>query len=236
MTTYSLMHDEDLHRVMQNIPADVRALMRKYNLFVGGGMIRSLIAGEPVSDIDLFGQTVDILQKAALEIALSRKAQIHKTDNAWTIICPPRAALQFIQRWVFLDINSVVESFDFTVCQAAVGWERMDGADHRWVGLVADNFYRDLAGRRLVYTFPVRDEDAGGSMLRVRKFLMRGYNIQINSLAGVIARLMKGLEDSAFVGSPEGVKATILMARLREVDPLVLVDGLDVIDEHEKIT
>ena len=39
-----------------------------------------------------------------------------------------------------------------------------------------DEFYPDLAARRLVYTAPVRDEEAGGSLLRVRKFIERKDN------------------------------------------------------------
>ena len=46
-----------------------------------------------------------------------------------------------------------------------------------YVGLCNIRFYPDLAARRLVYTSPLRNEDAGGSILRVLKFYQRGYRI-----------------------------------------------------------
>ena len=71
-------------------------------------------------------------------------------------------------------------------------------------------------------------------MLRVRKFLQRGYNIQPASLAGVIARLVKGIEKNT-AGLPEYELAEQLSFLLLEVDPLLIIDGMDVIDEHEDI-
>jgi hypothetical protein len=75
-------------------------------------------------------------------------------------------------------------------------------------------------------------EDAGGSMLRVRKFLQRGYSIQSVSLAGVISRLVGKLDlQNKSYGEKE--IARIITGLLREVDPLTVVDGVELVDEHE---
>ena len=125
----------------------------------------------------------------------------------------------------------MVESFDFTVCMAAV-W--FDHATQKWQSLTSDRFYSDLSSRRLFYTSPVRNEDAGGSLMRVRKFLAKGYNIQAPSLAAVVWRLMQGvhMDSGAFKDSP----VAVLTGLLREVDPLTIVDGCDLVDEHEIVT
>ena len=99
---------------------------------------------------------------------------------------------------------------------------------------MSNGFYPDLAAHRLVYTFPKREEAVGGSILRVRKFLQRGYNIQAWSLAGVISRLLIAVEkDSILAKNGEQGLTKVITGLLREVDPLVVVDGVEAVDEHE---
>ena len=117
------------------------------------------------------------------------------------------------------------------MCQAVI-W--FDDSDKIWKSCVSDTFYSDLAAHRLVYTFPKREEAAGGSILRVRKFLQRGYNIQAWSLAGVISRLLIAVEkDSILAKEGELGLAKVITGLLREVDPLVVIDGVEAIDEHD---
>ena len=79
-------------------------------------------------------------------------------------------------------------------------------------------------------------------MLRVIKYIKRGYNIQVPSLAGVVARFIAGLKISndsiSIIDSVEHINETwaapILMALLREVDPLAFVDGIEMVDELSK--
>jgi hypothetical protein len=67
----------------------------------------------------------------------------------------------------------------------------------------------------------------------MRKFLMKGYNIQAPSLASIITRLISGIES---IERWNDFKRTeIITGLLREVDPLIAIDGLDVVDEHEVV-
>ena len=227
--------DYDLNFCVSRIPKDVRHLMSEYSLFIGGGFIRNTISGEKVNDIDLFGHDETNLKLAAQEIAMSRKGKIHETKYALTVICSPRIPVQFIKRWLYSDIETLCNEFDFTVCQAAIQVQS-DKDDtgkiiNVWSSFCSDYFYSDLAAKRLVYTSPKRDEEAGGSFLRMRKFLRRGYNIQASSMAGIVARLISKTQVRNF-SDEEHVK-TVITGLLREVDPLTVVDGLDLIDEHE---
>jgi len=229
---------QDLNFVVRRIPRDIRTLMMGSNLYLAGGFIRETISGGEVKDIDLFGENKDALKANAMLLAERRSVKCHSTDNALTVLCPPRMPVQFITRWVFGSPDGLVQSFDFTVCQAAI-W--FDKTTKEWASQASESFYPDLSARRLVYTFPSREEEAGGSMLRVRKFLTRGYNIQADSLAGVIARLalavkpdklpLHGDESPAHI---EKATAQVISGLLREVDPLLIVDGLDPIDEHDE--
>lgn len=219
----------DLHYVVRRLPKDIIELLRKHKLFVAGGFIRETVAGNEPKDIDLFGPEAETLKLIGKDLAEHRGGRAHFSDNAVTVICPPRMPVQLITRWCFEDAEPLVASFDFTVCQAAIWFDKTTGI---FMSAIAEDFYADLAARRLVYTAPVRQEEAGGSMLRVIKFVQRGYCIQANSLGSVIARLA-GQVDWGRTGGDHLTAAKVISGLLREVDPLLVVDGLEPINEHE---
>ena len=220
----------DVHFVVSRLPRDVRDLMQKRPIFLGGGFMRATIAGEKPADIDLFGNSKEMLDNAANEILANRPgANRSTTENAITIYQSPRLPVQFITRWLYDDPVKVAESFDFTIAQAVIWYECCKEGHSPWTSWASDGFYQDLAARRLVYTCPARNEDAGGSLLRVRKFLSRGYNIQPPALAAVIARLMAGVRDNVDVRD-EKATSTILEGLLREVDPMTIIDGQPITD------
>lgn len=218
---------DDLHFVVSRLPLDVKKLICERGLILGGGFVRATIAGEKPSDIDLFGASKDQLEAAGRALSDSRKgSRFHASKNAFTVLSGSRMPVQLIHRWLFADPRSCMESFDFTIAQAVVWFE-----SERWKSSCAPSFYSDLAARRLWYTSPKRNEDAGGSLLRVRKFLARGYNIQAPSLAAVVARLCMGVDWNRV--STENQATKVLCGLLREVDPLIAIDGVDLVDEHE---
>lgn len=227
----------DLHHVLSRVPRDILALVQQQRLFIAGGFIRSVIAGEPSADIDLFGSGKEFLKLIALELANKRGGRFHETDNAFTVLSGHRLPAQFIHRWTYAphEWHRLLGEFDFTIAKAAIWW--VPGANDtepgKWESACDERFYSDLAAKRLHYTRPQREEDAGGSLLRVRKFLRKGYNIQVASLASVVARLFVAVH-----GKDDGDEvwvSTILTGLLREVDPLLVVDGLDLVDEHQTI-
>lgn len=222
---------EDLRFVVTRLPRDVRTLAKDHGLFIAGGFIRETIAGNKAHDVDLFGPIKEGLGIAAELIAAKREARLYKTDNAITVLTGSRMPIQFITRWLYTDPQKLLHEFDFTVCQAVIWFDKTDGL---WKSSISDGFYPDLAARRLVYTYPQREEDAGGSMLRVRKFLQRGYSIQALSLGGVIARIARAV-DWHKVGDDEQRAGLVIAGLLREVDPLTIVDGLEPVDDHETI-
>lgn len=231
----------DLHFVVSHLPKDVRTLMEQKTLILAGGFIRELIAGNSVQDIDLFGPSRSELSDAADVIQKAREgARLHKTKNAITLLAPPRTPIQFITRWQYDEVEALVKSFDFTVCQAAVYFDR---GENSWKSCVHDDFYADLAARRLVYTFPVceeeeEEEEVGGSILRMRKFLVRGYNIQAPSMAGMIARIALSLDmdkiNACIAGeTPELAATKVITGLLHEVDPFTVIDGIEMHDETQ---
>ncbi|WP_190305720.1 hypothetical protein [Roseicitreum antarcticum] len=205
-------------------------------LFLGGGFVRAVVAGEQPSDVDLFGPSKELLTKIAEELQASRGGKqfcrLHHTRNAITVISIGRITVQFITRWEFADAKALVSSFDFSVCQAVIF---RDGGTKKspWSSVTGPRFYIDLAARRIHYTHPVREEEAGGSLMRALKYQRRGYVMQIESLAGVVSRLVAKLDPSKVDTKDEGAVTRIMLGLLQEVDPSIAVDGLEITDDHE---
>jgi hypothetical protein len=228
-------------------------------IFVGGGFLRSVVAGESINDIDVFVSSKSRAQILARELVIDRqkipypgmgepftpaqealiKRCIYETDNALTITCL-KPTVQIIYRWVFDSGDAAANSFDFTCC-AAMFWygpvrilndEGQDSVPH-WKSYCDTRFYPDVAAKRLIYRDPIRNEDAGGSMLRVLKYYQKGYRIPLDSLSRVIARLAGGVDlsrcEQRVLGNDgkytirvdQAQFAKVICGLLREVDPNV---------------
>ncbi len=223
----------DVKWVLSKLPKDVFELLKDHpgRLFLGGGFIRDVITGSKPNDIDLLGRE-NLLEGLASSFCASRvgagqAVRKVKTKNAVTIITPPRLTVQFITRWTYDTPAEVCLSFDYTMAMAVLFY---DGV--AWQSYCHKDYYADLAARRLVYTAPVRHEDAGGSMLRMRKFLSRGWNIQMESMAAVISRLCSGVDWESKRAMGEHERTLILAGLLREVDPSILFEGMPP-EDHE---
>lgn len=231
----------DLAWCLRRLPMPVFKLLQNNpnKIVLAGGFIRSCVANEPINDIDIFlmeaGKEQDEIKKAAklLTTALSGQGwqytepKVVETANALTYLMKPYP-VQIITRWPFMRPYEVLSSFDFTISQAAVYYGTDSAIPHspaRWRGIVTSEFYEDLAAKRLTYTVPNRNEDAGGSMLRVLKFYQRGYRIPLDSLGAVLARLQKGVDldriNKYLPAEREAQMAKVLTGLLREVDPNV---------------
>lgn len=225
------LNSHDLHFALRRLPRELIQVMKSTRyagrVYVGGGYLRAIVAGEPVNDVDVFVDSQAEAEPLAVLLVQLRnpelkeakpdderiKRRMHITKNAITIF-GFKTTIQIIYRWVFSKGPAVCGAFDFTCCCACFWFE-----DTKWRSYVDPRFYQDLAARRLVYRAPNRNEDAGGSMLRVLKYYQKGYRMPLDSLGAVVARLVKGVEDIEEMG--EDRLAFILTGLLREVDPLI---------------
>lgn len=227
---------QDLNWVLRTLPRAVVELMQANGtrIILSGGYIRSAVSGERANDIDLFCKTAEDAKLFAETLAGGKK-KVFETGNAYSIRKVGGYFVQFIHRWTYDNPEEILESFDFTIACASA-WYARDPDETQsspWHSLVDDNFYSDLAAKRLVYRAPKRNEDAGGSMLRVLKFYQRGFRIPLDSLGAVIARLVDGVEykqvevvagvgESSIGGATTEERwAKIITGLLRVVDPAV---------------
>ena len=238
---------QDFQWCLRRTPRRVLELLQEKPgaVFAGGGFVRAVIANESANDIDMFTTDKDsALSSARFLLSLKENEKpgrkIHESDNAFTVK-GLRLPVQIIHRWVYTSPEQLMASFDFTIAMAGFWWEKTgddieirrsmnDEPDEvtnkkvgKWHSICDDHFYEDLAAKRLRYMSPQRNEDAGGSMLRVLKFYQRGYRIPLDSMGAVIARLVQALDLGAIsqmVGQDrEQYTTKILTGLLREVDP-----------------
>lgn len=215
---------QDLRWALVRLPKNLKAVMEEKewlgNIYVGGGYLRSIVSGEKINDVDVFVKTEKDAELLAYKLS-SDKKDIIKTDNAYTV--KGKTTIQIIHRWLFQRAEDVSNSFDFTVCCAVIYCREKSGEAKtiEWNSFCDERFYRDLASKRLTYRSPISNEDAGGSMLRVLKYYQKGYRIPLDSLGGVIARLVVKLRsDGVDMGNEQAV-AKVLAGLLVEVDPSI---------------
>lgn len=218
---------DDLRHVLRAMPKDARTLMidlgkmERARIFLAGGAIRAIIAGEPVQDWDFLGATKNAVSEFIGTMKARRSgvpARIHHTRNAETLLTLGHTTVQGITRWCYADPLNLLAEFDFTIAKAVIWYDKGIG----WRSECDDRFYSDLAAKRLTYANPMREEDAGGSMLRVLKFVRRGYSISPEDLAKVMGRMHAAYEPRTGMTAAE-----VYAGLLRMVDPLGRIDGLD---------
>lgn len=207
------MNNDDYEWMMRRLPQWLRHLLHaRAGLYVCGGYCRSVIAREEVSDIDVFTSAARLhASRAMIRGAAPEGSRFVETENAMTVLVPDgKPPVQLIHRWSFHDIPGCLASFDFTI--SAAGFDGEKSYCH-------ERFYEDLAAKRLRYLKPEREEEAGGSLLRVLKFYQRGYRIPIEDFAQVLGRLLNRVRDDV---TPEctadGLEGEI-RRQLRLVDP-----------------
>ncbi len=211
MSEFVELSQDDITWVVKCIPLDLRVQMiaRPNKAIVAGGFLRACIAGEQKSDIDIFVPSVEDAKALVDDLQSNESRAVIVTENATTLygIGLP---LQVIHKWTFETAHAVLESFDFTIARSGV-W--FDGIT--WRGLADGRFYSDLAAKRLRYT---QNGVPGGSILRVLKFVARGYRIPPYEFASLVDALCTQ------AGTSPGLEN--LREIMNDVDPATVMDDL----------
>lgn len=177
---------EDLHAALTALPPNLKQAMEEtgQRVFVAGGFLRAIVAREPINDIDVFSEATVDANLFMLKCVQTEK--IHTTPNAFSLDTKP--PIQIIRNWNFATARACIESFDFSICQAAI-WYHLG----QWNSACSDNFYPDLAARRLRYNDSNRKGESTpvNSAVRLLKFYERGYVTTGDSLARVIRHVGK---------------------------------------------
>jgi len=208
----TVLHPDDVQACRDLLPDSLLNEMKKLGnrVFVAGGCIRAVVARESVNDIDVFTEATIDADKLARKISIhcdpddsfsTVEEDIHKTEYSWTIDTKP-IQVQIIRAWNYATAQKVIDSFDFTISQAAIWWE-----NGSWNSVCSNTFYSDLAARRIRYTGnPVLDgANPLNSALRVLKFYELGYVIDGFSYKQVVRMATPAIPSSVAASAPEGL-------------------------------
>lgn len=187
----TMLSPQDFEMVLNALPMGVRTTLYAFpSLFIAGGFIRAVLAGEEIKDIDIFTSDLSIVDEAVQFYVRQCQAVGHtmtEHETPCTITVKGEAyPAQFVNNIAYT-IEQGIQQFDFTICQAAL-WCDFEG----FRTCCTYEFIRDVAAKRLVYTAPDRVEAPGGSLWRAIKFTQRGYSITQVELAKLVARLVEG--------------------------------------------
>jgi hypothetical protein len=214
----------DLNYCVARLPWQLREAVEEREIsdaIIAGGFIRATIAREDVNDVDVFVPSEAVAQSLAADL-VKRKlgsgtaGHVFETKNALTLTCFA-PVIQIVHRWPFSGPAGVLNLFDFTVCRAAM-WFGISREGDRWTSQIGDSFYADLAAKRLVYTWPsIAEAEPGGSMLRLMKYLRRGYHPPLDTIAAVTARC--AAQAQYLCDTKARALEQDIIENLREIDP-----------------
>lgn len=154
--------------LFKNLDAATIITMQESNAIIAGGAIRSVFAGEYISDYDLYFDSEEDLQimKKYLDenfkaVFTSPNAISYKNDK----IC---IQLIIIPELIGLGYVELLKEFDFTICMGAFSMK-----ENRFYH--DKDFLTDLNERRLIFNIKAKYPMA--SMYRILKYIKRGYKI-----------------------------------------------------------
>ena len=179
-----------VEKVINSLPLWVCTMLKRNpkKLVVAGGVFRAIYENDNIKDIDLFVDSKDTAERLVDDYCIMmglREVDVQRTKNAINLHIDGEPPIQIITRWMYANPEDVIRSFDFTMAQGSLWW---DG--ERYQSAFGETFFVDVDLRQLVYTSPDRNEDCAGSLMRVVKFLRRGYNIDAKNLTAVVSRLV----------------------------------------------
>jgi hypothetical protein len=148
---------------------------------IAGGCLRRLFSGEPLgADVDVFCTSAPQRQRILSSLPggdpKSTKRQLLWHNNRkYDIVAP-----------LFKDVKDVLEHFDMTVAQIGLDLKTKDL-------YLADTFWQDLAGRRIIFTPPLIRPM--GTVMRVQKYIKQGYRMCVGQARVLVDELREVDED-----------------------------------------
>lgn len=165
----------ELDKFCERLLPETKDLFKK-NAFVAGGAISTLITNESFNDLDVYFESYDDLSTFCTHYVKIDELVKIVTENAISF----DGKVQVIKKYWGDPVN-MFHSFDF---QHLHGYYNYDSDEL----IIPDYVYRLIANKELIYTgseFPVN------SLLRIRKYLKRGWNIHSHSMLKIVFDIIK---------------------------------------------
>lgn len=156
-------------------------------VFIAGGCMRDYFQGELSSktDIDLFFTKDEDVEYVNTLFEKTLKAKkVYQSDNSTRWRYKGRI-FDVVHKYFKPDMNSLIESFDFTITKCATDGKSV---------VYHDTFFMDLAKKQLVFT----DSQLPANVIwRMAKYLMKGYKICVGECQKVADCFADSIEKDA---------------------------------------
>lgn len=148
---------------------------------IAGGAILSVFTHQPINDIDVYFKDKKSLADAFVKVTKEwGTVYLGHTDKSITLKDrETETIVQFIYFDYFKDAEAVFESFDFTVCMAAIELSE----ETNDVLTLGKDFLSDVASRTLHFNAGTKFPYV--SLVRTRKYVDRGYKIGKGNLLAI---------------------------------------------------
>lgn len=237
---------DDLERVVDYLPARLaKAVVHRDfegQVFVAGGYVRAVVAGERPSDVDVFTQGEETSKALARKLGGKFASWGYKEAEAKLDLDPEagpfvtefatsgvldKLLVQIIHRWTFEEPEDILQHFDFTVTQAVVWYQ---GGE--WRSACTPRFYPDVASKRIHYVQSRRTAlESVGTLHRLMKYVRKGYNASPETVTALVVDAYESAEEQAVVG--DTTTGDIMLTTWRGIDPRVRPSWADVREATE---
>jgi len=167
----------------RSIPNRFQDVLESNNAIIAGGAITSIFSSDEINDYDLFFRTKNDRQRVLNYLNDSNDdtvpqifyeykekpeiRKIYETETAITFEVEDLIVQVIVMDGIIDQPEKIIESFDFTISQGCYDF-KIDEF------IFKENFLKDLAQKKLVYTgseYPI------ATLLRMKKFIKRGFDI-----------------------------------------------------------
>ena len=169
--------------VLNLLPNIVIEQLRRENVVLAGGIIRDVVAGLPVKDIDIFCHSAEQAERLALEAS----PFVKHTLFAYTVALS--LPVQYVYYKDFADSEALVNMFDFRACGASLEWVNYSWAfpSGGWVGHALDGFHEDCSSRTLHFMSQPKDAGKLTALDRALKLARKGWTLSTSEAARIIS-------------------------------------------------
>jgi hypothetical protein len=182
------LHKDMVKMVVDKLPVELKNLCEYWGnpIIIAGGFVRDVITGASGKDIDIFGVGAGVMAAASYDFN-EAGYELRINANSYTYTKKDSIPIQFITRCYYENHEELINSFDWSICQAGVYF---DSLANEWRGICSEQFWEDVLSNTMHYTAPDRDEDPGASVLRMMRFAERGYHVPEEDVAKCIGRMV----------------------------------------------
>jgi hypothetical protein len=166
----------------------------KLGVFIGGGAIREYLSGGEIKDIDVFTDSKEAEDKV---LAFFKDKGKLLNENAMLANYTYKDKwFQVIKGKYYKSGYELIDSFDFTICQAALGvvmdlYPEENRKEFKVEFLSSGDFFQDALAKHLrinKITFPL------STLERLQKYIQKGYT----ACNGTLLEVAKSMKDVDF--------------------------------------